>query len=70
MTDKPTVAEAMARAEIRSNAIRDFCAKIGIEPLIEIAGLPDDVRRWRMNSAVSDIEKRRAARREQKEGGE
>lgn len=47
-----------AMSEARSQAIREFCDKAGIKPSVEVSGLPDDVKRWRMEMAIAT---RRAA---------
>ncbi len=41
-------------AAIRSQAIREFCDKAGLRPLVEVQGLPDDVKIWRLNEAVKN----------------
>ena len=58
---KPALAEALAEAEVRSMAIREFCDKAGISATVEVSGLPDDVQRWRRDKA---IDARRAALRQ------
>jgi hypothetical protein len=49
----PAGLSAGGGAEARSKAIREFCDKAGIRPSQEVLGLPDDVRLWRMETAVA-----------------
>ena len=46
---------------IRSEAILEFCEKAELLPSVQVRGLPDDVRRYRMQAAF-------AARAQQREG--
>ena len=46
------------KAQARSDAISEFCANASIGPLVQVKGLPEDVKRFRMETAV---DARRAA---------
>lgn len=51
LAELPEVKELVAQA--RSKAITEFCDKADIKPSLEVAGLPQDVKLWRMETAVA-----------------
>jgi hypothetical protein len=63
-TDAQIAADPRVKALVvkeRSEAILAFCQKASISGTQHVLGLPDDVREYRLNAAVEDMQRRKSA---------